>query len=234
METKEKSIKMISGIIAKRHIFSIAAVDTKEPYAAITIDIGYDVSNLDAILKLLEEEKLNISFFITGLCIKKNPDKIEELKRRGHEICNHSYSHPNFDKLSKNEIERELQETEVEIERHMPSTRLFRFPYGKTNRNITEYVYSLGYIPIRWNVDSLDWDENNTLDRLLDNTLPGVKRGSIFLFHSQGKLTIEAIRLLNEEFKRKGIANRKVSELIHPMEKSVIYADGIQRLRDED
>jgi len=81
---------------------------------ALTFDCGPWVysDRVNRILDALEERNLKATFFVTGEFIRKNPEDFERIISLGHEIANHSNTHPDFNTMSDSQIKEELAETE--------------------------------------------------------------------------------------------------------------------------
>ena len=104
--------------------------------------------------------------------------KIDE---RGHEIGNHSYIHPSFTKISHERMADEIKKTEdIIYDATGRKTKLFRFPSGDYNEDALEYVRSLGYNVIQWDVDSVDWKEAGA-EVEYNRVMKNIKEGSIIL-----------------------------------------------------
>ncbi len=125
----------------------------------LTFDDGPHESYTEQVLKTLSEHGITATFFILG---KNAVDLLQVLKQiygQGHRIGNHSFTHPDFTKLSENEIQEEIQQTEQLISPYLTGEKLFRPPYGARNATVDRVVRDLGYRLVFWNVDTLDWNE---------------------------------------------------------------------------
>ena len=137
------------------------------------------------------------------------------MDKRGHEIGNHSNLHPDFTNLSKDKIVKELEITDSKIYKLTNKrNKIFRFPKGEYNQNSIEIVKSLGYVPIQWDVDSIDWKEQGA-EIEYNRVARKIKPGSIILFHNNTKYTPENLDKILVEFSKQGYEFVKVSELIY-------------------
>lgn len=210
----------------------IYSVDREEKVASLTFDINWaDEENLYSILDTLDQYNVKGTFFIMGGWVNfsnENVDKLKAIYERGHEIGNHSYKHPMFSSISDQRISEELKKTDEIIEKYTGQRpKLFRFPSGEYNKESYKTVVSLGYIPIQWDVDSVDWREDGE-DIEYARIKKGLRPGSIILFHNNAKYTNNNLKRLLEEYTGLGYKFVPVSELIYA-EDSNINQTGIQQ-----
>lgn len=125
---------------------------------AITFDDGPSTAYTGAILDMLKEKNVHVTFFVLGENLQ-SPAQKALLKREsdeGHEIASHSYNHPDFKKLSADQRKEQLQKTDTIInEITGKSPVLFRPPYGSYNQEISQQSDKA---IVLWNIDSRDWD----------------------------------------------------------------------------
>ena len=89
--------------------------------------------------------------------VENFPEKIKILVEKGHDIGNHTLNHLDCTKLSKEKLESEIKSVADSVyELTGYEMNLFRAPYGAYNNAVIEQVYSLGYYPVQWDVDTLD------------------------------------------------------------------------------
>ncbi|WP_181186080.1 polysaccharide deacetylase family protein [Alkalicoccus urumqiensis] len=159
---------------------------TTEKVVALTFDDGADGTNLPIILDVLDEYNVTSTFFLTGSGMRHHPDMIRRIAAEGHEVANHSDTHPDFTTLSASQIRQELQRTEtLAVELTGQSTKpLFRAPFGAVNNAVLDAVGDAGYThTLHWNIDTIDWrgpSKNEIVDKVVSNIVPG----SIVLMHT--------------------------------------------------
>ena len=109
-------------------------------------------------LKTLREHNVKITFFLTGKWIKENPDLVRQIVADGHEIANHTFTHPDLTQPGRRPIRKELADTEALMQETAGATTrpLFRPPYGAYDERVLRMVAGQGYLPIYWTLDSLD------------------------------------------------------------------------------
>src|SRR3990172_9705946 len=98
---------------------------------ALTFDGGGNADGIEKILKTLSKNSIRSTFFLTGKFVEKFPGAVEEIKKSGGEIANHTYSHKNFTQLNSEETAGEISQMKVTLEKTGVALAPFsRFPYG--------------------------------------------------------------------------------------------------------
>ncbi len=193
-------------------IYSVERNDNK---IALTFDAAWGNEDVDELIRIMAENNIKAGFFVVGGFVDRYPESIKKLKDAGHEILNHSDTHLHMSKLSKEQVIKELSGCEDKIKNITgESTKIFRFPYGDYSENAVKWAMEAGYIPIQWDVDSLDW-KDITPEEIKKRVVKGVKKGSIILCHSGAKNTPAALGDIIRELKNKGFEFAPVSELIY-------------------
>ena len=166
----------------------------RENLCALTFDDGPSI-NTPHLLDMLEEYGIPATFFLLGNQAERHPDIVKRILAEGHEVGNHSYSHPNLRAVSPARKEEELRRTDT-ILRNLGATPLFmRPPYGSFDAYTEKVAESLGLSVMLWSMDSRDWQrlpDNYATLRNNRGTVyaPGTLRG-IFLFHDSHKRTVD-------------------------------------------
>lgn len=223
----------IITVFAPQREIPVYNVDTKEKNVAITFDASWGAENTVKILDILDKYNAKATFFLVGIWVDDYPEMVKEISKRGHEIGNHSTTHPHMNSLSEAEIEKELTTTTEKIKKLTgKDVKLFRPPFGEYNNRVVLTARRLGYQVIQWDVDSLDWKDLSP-DAMAKRILPKTKEGSIILFHNDGKHTPEVLPTILEELKNKGYKFVRVSDLIY---KDNYYIDhqGTQHLQSNN
>ena len=197
----------------------IHSVEREDKNIALTFDINWaEKDYLYEILDLLDENNIKATFFIMGKWIiypEGNKEKLLDIYKRGHEIGNHSYVHPDFKTIGRERIIEEIKKTEKIIEEELNlKTDLFRFPSGSYSDEALRVVDELKYKSIQWDVDSIDWkgiDKEEEYKRVIERT----KDGSIILYHNNGKYTVENLKRVIPKLKEKGFNFVKISDIIY-------------------
>lgn len=211
---KNNKEDMVQVFSAKKEL-PIYSVETEGKKVAVTIDAAWGDEYTQSILDTLDKHDVKATFFLVKFWVENYPNQLEEIYKKGHEIGNHSASHPYMSKLSKDQIVEELLETEkviMDITNKKPTA--FRPPYGDYNDQLLQTAMEQGYYTIQWDIDSLDWKELG-VDPVVDRVMKNVKDGSIILFHNNAKYITEYLPIILERLKNEGYEMVTINELIH-------------------
>jgi len=194
---------------------AVSAVHVDGPYIALTFDDGPHQKLTPRLLDLLAEHHIHVTFFVIGENAAEHPEILQRAVREGHEIGNHTWSHPNLAKMTDENVRSQIQRTEEAIRSAIGSQpTLFRPPYGSVTAHQKRFIHDeLGYEIILWEVDPLDWKNpgpNVVSSRILKETRPG----SIVLAHDIHAQTIQAMPATLTELEAKGFKFVTVSELL--------------------
>lgn len=138
-------------------LLPIYSVQTPEKKVAISFDAAWGDEHTLGILDTLDQYKIKATFFLVGFWVDTYPKDVEAIFLRGHEIGNHTSTHPNMAQISKEQIEQELNTTSQKIEAiTAQKPTLFRPPFGAYSNTLIETAEELGYQTIQWDVDRLD------------------------------------------------------------------------------
>ncbi len=207
------SSKVIETISPDRKL-PIYSVETDEKKIAISFDAAWGSEYTEGILDILDKNDIKTTFFLVGFWVEKHGDLVKEMQSRGHDVENHSSSHPHMSKLSKEQIAQELNNTGnkiYEITGERPF--LFRPPFGDYNNRLIETAKENGYYTIQWDVDSLDWKELG-VEQVVDRVTRNIEKGSIVLFHNNAKYVLDYLPLVIEKVKAEGYEIVPISELV--------------------
>lgn len=190
-------------------------VNVDGPYIAMTFDDGPHATNTPKLLEMAAERHIKLTFFVLGECVVQNPDVLRREVAEGHEIGNHSWSHPNLARLSDEGLRTQLQRTEDMIGKTAGiKPKLMRPPYGElTKRQRILANHEFGYRVILWDVDPLDWKRPGS-DVVAQRIIAGARPGSIILSHDIHPPTIAAMPQVFDALLTKGFKFVTVSELL--------------------
>jgi peptidoglycan/xylan/chitin deacetylase (PgdA/CDA1 family) len=191
------------------------SVHVDGPYIALTFDDGPHATLTPKLLDLLATHHMKATFFVVGQNAADHPDILRRAVREGHEIANHSWSHPNLGKMSDEAVRRELQKTDDAIVAAIGKRpTLLRPPYGSITAHQKRWIHDeFGYRIIIWDVDPLDWKRPGpsvVTSRILKET----HAGSIVLAHDIHPPTIEAMVATFDQLDRKGFKSVTVTDLL--------------------
>ncbi|MGH8101596.1 MAG: polysaccharide deacetylase family protein [Chthoniobacterales bacterium] len=191
------------------------SVHVDGPYIAMTFDDGPSAMLTPKLLDLLAARQIKATFFVIGQNVAEHPEIVARALREGHEIGNHSWSHPYLARLSDDAVRSQLKRTDEAIMNAAGiHPRLLRPPYGSITARQERWIHDeFGYEIILWDVDPLDWKRPGPTviaNRILKNT----RAGSIVLSHDIHPGTIEAMPATLAGLQDKGFKFVTVSELI--------------------
>jgi len=189
---------------------SVFRVHTTERLVALTFDDGPDPRWTPQVLEVLHRYGAGATFFDTGINALAHPDLIAAEIAGGHEIGDHTWSHPDLRRLSPSAMRAELAKGADAIHAAgAPMPRLFRPPYGSTDDAVSVAAAAAGYRTVRWNL-GLEHYVNHELGVVegVEAVLGRVQPGSIILAHDGGipdrARTMQALPLLLEGLRARG------------------------------
>lgn len=194
----------------------IYSVDTDEKKIAISFDAAWGAEDFDRIMEVLDKHNVKTTFFMTGEWVEKYPECVKTLVEKGHDLGNHSATHPDMTTLSKEEQKNQIMEVHDKVKELTGyEMELFRPPYGAYNNDVIRTCYELGYYPIQWDVDSLDWKDYDATT-IISNVCnhDSLDCGSIILCHNGAKYTADALDEMLTNLENQGYEIVPISELI--------------------
>lgn len=214
---------------ARKRELPVYNVDTQEKVLSISFDAAWGSANTLEILNILDEYDVRTTFFLVGFWAEKYPELVEEMVVRGHEIGNHSATHPHMSTLNDAQIREELRIVSDLVE-HITGkpTTLFRPPYGEYNDAVVRISREEGYECVQWNVDSLDWKNRGTQD-MINQCTKSINPGDIVLFHNDSQYILQALPTILKTYKDAGYQIIPISELLLTGETWIDHA-GTQHL----
>ena len=200
--------------LATDKLIPIYCVETEEKKVAISFDAAWGDSYTDGILETLDKYNVKSTFFLVGFWVDRYPEMVKKIDAKGHDIGNHSSTHPHMSKLSSEQIAEELNKTGEKIYNLTgKKPYLFRPPFGDYNNTLIKTAKECEYYTIQWDVDSLDWKELG-VEPVVDRVTRNVKNGSIVLFHNNAKYILEFLPLVIEKLQKEGYEIVPISEII--------------------
>jgi peptidoglycan/xylan/chitin deacetylase (PgdA/CDA1 family) len=198
---------------SKPATYTQAHVD--QPYIAMTFDDGPSAENTPRLLEMLKQRNIKATFFLIGQNVASNPDLVRRILAEGHEIGNHSWTHPQLSKLSDQRVTAEITKTQDAIKDASGFTpTLLRPPYGAITPRQREWIANqFGLNIILWSVDPFDWKRPGA-SVITQRILTEARPGAIILSHDIHKQTVDAMPATLDGLIRKGYKFLTVSQLI--------------------
>lgn len=216
-------------LAGQRKELPVYSVDRADRKIALTIDAAWEDDKTPFILETLDRYNVKATFFLCGFWAKKYAEDVKSIHAAGHELGNHTATHPHMNKLGKKQIYKELNDfEELMVDIIGEKTTLFRPPYGEYNDTVITTVREMGYEVIQWDLDTVDWKEERSAQTILDTVLPKLHPGCIILCHNNGYKIKEYLPTLIETAQGQGYEFVTVSELLLPGD-TIIDVNGVQK-----
>ena len=189
---------------------------------ALTFDDGPNDPHTLRLLDVLAEHHAKATFFVIGDFVRRRPDIVRAISDAGHEIGNHTFSHPNLIFRSAAETRREIADCDRAIEDAIGRpTRLFRPPHGGRRPSTLRAVRASGKTPVMWSASGWDW-KPHTAEEISGLVQRQVRGGDVILLHDGSHLAFGADRsasvaaagLLLKQYQDAGWKFLSVSEMM--------------------
>ena len=210
----------------------IYCVETNEKKIAISFDAAWGNDDTEQLINILAEYDVPATFFVVGAWVDKYPESVKQLSDAGHQIQNHSNTHPYMSRLSIAQVNDEINTCNQKIEKITGvKPNLLRPPYGDYNDQLVSALETQGMYCIQWSVDSLDWKDSATPENICKRVTSKVKNGSIVLFHNDATHTPAALPNILKCLKDEGYEFVFINDLIYK-DNYEIKHDGTQCKKD--
>ena len=225
-EVESYELAVFAGLQKELPVYSVSREDKK---IALTIDAAWADDKTEFILETLNKYNIKATFFLCGFWAEKYPDIVKRIDAEGHQIGNHTATHPHMNKLSSQQILDELKKYDDILESIIGKrSTLFRAPYGEYNDNVITTVRNAGYEVIQWDIDTVDWREERSAETILNSVLPKLKSGSIILSHNNGFKIEQYLPTLIETALGQGYEFVTIGELLLDGP-TIIDVNGVQK-----
>ena len=194
-----------------------AVPNTSERVVALSYDDGPSPENTPELLEILAAAGARATFFVVGSEVARYPELATQIAEAGHELGNHSYSHPSSRDLDEQETRLEMERANLAIAQAAVTPRLFRPPFGKQSRTQAQIGRSVGLTSVLWSVDSGDTMPFSDT-RIVREVVGRVEPGDIVLMHDGGdrrQRTLDATRAILKQLGDRGYRFVTVSELLN-------------------
>lgn len=200
----------------------------KRKLVALTFDDGPSAEVTPVVLDILRKHDIKATFFLMGGYVEQSPELVRQELAEGHEVGNHTYTHPDLATLSDDEVRQQLQfanETIQEAASYTPT--IWRMPFGSGGERVYHLGREMNMENILWDVDSADWmlhDRDLIVQRILDN----LEDQMVILMHDTHITTAQAIEVLIPILKEKGyqfVFPEDIDLFYYYQETTVAHAD---------
>ena len=183
---------------------------------ALTFDDGpgpYTAQLLD----ILDQYSAKATFFLIGSKVSSQANVVRSIHARGHQLGNHSWSHPELPKLPVDQIAGEIDRTNDAIKQATGVTpTVMRPPYGAVNGTVLEQLRLRGMSSVLWSVDTRDWADRNS-EIVCSRAVAGAHPGAIILMHDIHQTSVNAVPCILSALKQQGYSFVTVQGLIGNM-----------------
>nr|WP_316568530.1 polysaccharide deacetylase family protein [Neobacillus sp. YIM B06451] len=167
-----------------------------KPMVSFAVNVAWGNEYLPDMLAVMKRHNVSASFFLEGNWVKKNPELAKMIASAGHEIGNHSYSHADMKRISREKALDELARTNEVIEATTGSKcRWFAPPAGSMGPETAVIAAEAGMRTIMWTVDTIDWQKPKP-ETIINRVSSKVSNGSIILMHPTEPTALALERLI--------------------------------------
>lgn len=213
--TKDQLVT-VSNMQQEREL-PVYCVRTDKPQVALSFDAAWGNEDTQTILDILASHNVKVTFFMTGGWVDSYPEDVKRIAEAGHDLGNHSQNHKNMSQLSTTEQKEELMQVHEKVKALTGiDMDLFRPPYGDYDNSVVRTAKACGYLPIQWDVDSLDWKDYG-VDSIIQTVTEHkhLGNGSIILMHNGAKYTAQALETVITTLQAKGYELVPISRLVY-------------------
>lgn len=195
------------------------------PAAALTFDDGPSPDWTPRILEILKKHQVKATFFMVGQALEAHPEVALEVKRQGHSIGSHGWSHRPLPLLDARNLIEEIDRAEQVFTKVLgEKPKYFRPPWGFYNHRVLSELRERGYLTVLWSRSTQDW-RNPGVDRILELATRGAQSGEILLLHDAGNYpgpvptsrqqTVDAIDRLVPDLEARGFQFKNLDEMVN-------------------
>lgn len=198
----------------------ISKVQTDEKIVALTYDDGPDPTNTPAVLDALKKHHVHATFFVLGKRAAANPEIIKRMQHEGHELGNHGYSHPDYNKYNKAGIADDITKTSTAIRKISgKNPAWFRPPGGYLSYDMVDICRKHKLTIAYWTYqqDSKDWRNGVQGAQIAGHIIQHLEPGQIIVLHDgapNGLQTARATDMVLSSLEKQGYRVVTMSELV--------------------
>ncbi|HBC29772.1 MAG TPA: hypothetical protein DC024_00795 [Clostridiales bacterium] len=208
---------MVITITIPENAVAIYRGNPNRRMVSLTFDATYGDNQTYELLEILRNNNIKATFFLSGIWLINYPQLARAIAAEGHEIGNHSLTHPHMPLITMQEVTNQIVRTEALIRNITgQDPYLFRPPYGEYTQAILNQLASLGYVTILWTVDSLDW-QNPGSDAVVSRVVNNAEPGAIILLHQSAPDTLQGLQEMITQLRQQGYNFGTVTQVINPL-----------------
>lgn len=199
-------------------LLPICSVETGSRQAALTFEVGNGGEGLEKVLEILKENQVKASFFLSGSWAVGHLEEMEALARAGHDLGNMGQAGKGMEGLALAECRQEISQAHQAISQITgQELNLFCPAGGVYDDTLVTAACAVGYYPVKWNVDSLDWKDYGS-EQIIKQVLGQgeIEEGSIIHFRCQAKYMPEALPEIIRRLREDGYELVPLSRILIP------------------
>ncbi|GIO93345.1 MULTISPECIES: polysaccharide deacetylase family protein [Paenibacillus] len=186
-----------------------------KPMVSLMINVAWGNEFLEPMLNTLDEENIKTTFFLDGSWLKKNPELAGEIVKRGHEVENHAFTHPNMSRLSRERADLEIAKTQELLKTSLGvENKWFAPPSGDFNKQTVAIAHARGLKTVLWTLDTVDW-QHPAPEAVVQKISSKVEPGFLILMHPTDSSS-KALKGMIDGIRAKGLSIGTVSQTLSP------------------
>lgn len=185
-----------------------------KPMVSLMINVAWGNEYLKPMLDTLDREGVKTTFFLDGSWLKKNPELAEEIRKRGHELGNHAYSHPRMSVLGADRASAEITKTQELLKAMGAESPWFAPPSGDYDQETVDIAYRHGLRTVLWTLDTVDW-RNPAPEAVVSKIVSQAEPGFLVLMHPTSASS-RALEAMIRGIRNKGLLIGTVSQTLSP------------------
>jgi probable sporulation protein (polysaccharide deacetylase family) len=184
-----------------------------KPMVSFIINVAWGNEYLPEMLATLKKHQVKASFFLEGRWVKNNPELAKMIVSAGHEVGNHSYTHPDMKRISAAQTRDQLLKTNEVIEAATGKKSIWFAPPSGSYRDETVTIAAeFKMKTVMWTVDTIDWQKPSP-NQLINRVISKISNGSMVLMHPT-ESTAKSLDTLITRIEEKGLKLGTVSDLM--------------------
>ncbi|QHE61335.1 polysaccharide deacetylase family protein [Rossellomorea vietnamensis] len=184
-----------------------------KPMVSFIINVAWGNEYIPDMLATLKKHQVYATFFLEGRWVKNNPDLAKMIVDAGHEVGNHSYSHPDMKVLEATKVREELKKTNEMVEVTTgEKVKWFAPPSGSYRDEVVHIADEMNMRTIMWSVDTIDWQKPQP-KVLIDRVMGKMHKGAIVLMHPTAS-TANSLNTLILQIKERNLRLGTISSLV--------------------
>ena len=193
-------------------VYYMGNVENNTIAFACNVDWGNEL--IEPMLDIFEKNNIKITFFVTGRWASNNKELLKNIYNQGHEIGNHGYVHRDYSKLGYDDNKLEILKTDKVIKETLDiKANLFAPPSGAYNDYTVKAARDLNYKVIMWSIDTIDWREDSTSEKIFNRVVSKSHSSAIVLMHPKAE-TVKSLPNIISTLMEDGYEIGRVSDII--------------------